>query len=79
MSSTLADRAARVLSSLAPLAVRPLVQMARAIVHPVTVGMARPVDPLCMSDRHKTAEELFKLPPPSLFRTPPFEDEHADG
>ncbi len=77
--SKVADHAARALCSLAPLAVRPLVRMAAALIRPVTVGVARPVDPLCMTDRHKTAEEMFKLPPPSLFRTPPMEDGHTDG
>lgn len=78
-SNKVAEHAARALSSLAPLAVRPLVRMARALVYPVTVGVVRPVDLLCMTDRHKTADELFKLPPPSLFRIPPTEEGHPDG
>ena len=35
----------------------------------------RAVDPLCMSDRHETSEEMFRLPPVSLLRMMPSEEE----
>ena len=35
----------------------------------------RAVDPLCMSDRHETSEEMFRLPPVSLLRMPPCDEE----
>ena len=79
VSSVLQERAERVFSSLAPLAVRQLVPMVRAIIQPVRTGMARPVDPMCMSDRHKTADELFRLPIPSLLRVPSTEDGEQTG
>lgn len=37
----------------------------------------RPVDSLCMTDRHEASEDMFRLPPVSLLRTPPCEE--ADG
>ena len=43
------------------------------------VQLCRPVDPLCMSDRRKTSEELFRRPPVSLLRVPVCEDETLEG
>ena len=37
--------------------------------------MTRPVHPLCMGDRHKTAMEMFILPPTTLLRVPVVEEE----
>lgn len=73
----LTERAQKVFTSLTPLAVRQLVPMARAIILPVAMGISRPVDPNCMSDRRKTGEEIFRLPPVSLLRKR--EDEPADN
>ena len=40
----------------------------------------RPVDPMCMSDRHENSEEMFSLPLVSLLRMPPCEEEGSgDG
>ena len=69
------ERAEHILSSLAPLAVFQLVPMARALILPVSMGMTRPVHPLCMGDRHKTAMEMFTLPPTTLLRVPVVEEE----
>jgi hypothetical protein len=75
----LIERASRVFTSLTPLAVRQLVPMARAIILPVVMGITKPVDPNCMSDRRKTGEEIFRLPPASLLRVPVCEDEPVEG
>ena len=37
--------------------------------------VVRAVDSQCMSDRHETCEEMFRLPPISLLRTFPSEEE----
>ena len=66
-------------SSLTPLAVRQLVPMARAIILPVTMGISKPVEPNCMSDRRRTGEEIFRLLPASLLRVPACEDEPLDS
>ena len=66
-------------TSLTPLAVRQLVPMARAIILPVVMGIAKPVDPNCMSDRRKMGEDIFRLPPASLLRVPACEDEPVEG
>ena len=73
------ERASRVFTSLTPLAVRQLVPMARAIILPVVMGIAKPVDSNCMSDRRKTGEDIFRLPPASLLRVPVCEDEPVEG
>ena len=39
----------------------------------------RPVDALCMSDRHETSDDMFRLPPVSLLRMPPCEEEAASS
>ena len=75
----LIERASRVFTSLTSLAVRQLVPMARAIILPVVMGIAKPVDPNCMSDRRKTGEDTFRLPPASLLRVPVCEDEPVEG
>lgn len=69
------ERAEHVFASLAPLAIFQLVSMARAVILPVSMGVARPVHSLCMSDRHKTSMEMFSLPPTSLLRVPVVEEE----
>ena len=53
--------------------------MARAIILPVAMGIAKPVDPNCMSDRRKTGEDIFRLPPASLLRVPVCEDDHVEA
>ena len=73
VKSAVTERASSVFSSLAPLTVRALLRMARAIMLPVTRGVCRPLDPLCMNDRHKVSEDMFRLPPVSLLREPPCE------
>ncbi len=34
---------------------------------------------MCMGDRHETSEEMFRLPPVSLLRMPPCEEEAGSG
>ena len=53
--------------------------MARAIILPVAMGISKPVDPNCMSDRRKTGEDIFRLPPASLLRVPTCEDDPVEG
>ena len=77
--SQLTERAQRVFDSLTPLAVRQLVPMARAIILPVVMGIAKPADPNCMSDRRKTGEDIFRLPPASLLRVPVCEDDPVES
>lgn len=76
------EQVERVLLGLAPLAVPQVVSLAKAVILPVCGGVVRPTDPLCMSARHKTGEEVFRLPPPSLLRVPQTseeEEEHTQG
>jgi hypothetical protein len=72
--SGISERAFFVFSSLAPHALPALLDTALSVITPVTRGMARPVDPLSMADRHKVTEEMFRLPPVSLLREHPMED-----
>ena len=66
-------------TSLTPLAVRQLVPMARAVILPVAMGLAKPADPACMSDRRKTGDDIFRLPPASMLRVPLCDDEPMEG
>lgn len=37
--------------------------------------LCRPVDSMCMSDRHEASDDMFRLPPVSLLRMPLCEEE----
>ena len=79
MSSPVVDRVQLILSALSSLAVPQLVALARVVLLPATLGVARPVDSACMSDgRHKVAEEMFCQTPPSLLRVPPLDDDEEE-
>ena len=56
--SGISERAFFVFSSLAPHALPALLDTALSVITPVTRGMARPVDPLSMADRHKVRRQL---------------------
>ena len=72
--SGVSERAFFAFSSLAPHSIPALLDSALASITPVMRGVARPVDPLSMADRHKVAEEMFRLPPVSLLRELPSDD-----
>ena len=59
--SGISERAFFVFSSLAPHALPALLDTALSVITPVTRGMARPVDPLSMADRHKVREQQTTL------------------
>ncbi|CAI8024034.1 E3 ubiquitin-protein ligase UBR5 [Geodia barretti] len=77
--SGVGERAFFIFSSLALHAVPALLETALQVITPVTRGMARPIDPLSMTDRHKVAEEMFRLPPVSLLREQPMELSEQGG
>ena len=54
--SAVSERACFVFSALAALSVPALLDTALSVITPVTRGVARPLDPLCMSDRHKVRD-----------------------
>lgn len=56
--SGVAERAFFVFSSLAVHSIPVLLDTALSVITPVTRGVARPVDPLCMTDRHKVCWDL---------------------
>lgn len=53
--------------------------MARAVILPVAMGIAKPIDPSCMSDRRKTGDDIFRLPPASMLRVPLCDDDPVEG
>ena len=59
----------RIFSSLVPLAVPQLISQARTVLTPVCMGVCMPIESASSgSDKHKIAEELFRLPQADLLR-----------